>query len=361
MIKSGTVFLPGPTEVRPKVLAAMQRQMIRHRGAEMRLLVERAGRRLQPLFGTRRPVYLLTCAATGAMEAAVRCGTRRRVLALVAGAFGERFATIAEQCGRDVTRLVVEPGRTVTPLMVEAALERGGYDAVTAVHVETSTGVSADVAAIGEVVRRHGDVLFLVDGVASVGGAAVGMDDWHVDLLFTGSQKAIAIPPGLAFVAASERLLARARSLTDRGWYLDLVRVADLAERGELPGTPAIPLLFALDRQLELIEREGLNRRLARHAAMASAVRGWLQRMAACGVPVTNLAEPGEWAPTVTCIVYPGDAPRVVAQMREAGFLIGSGYGDLAPHTFRIGHMGDHTVRGVERMLEVLGGVVGEG
>ena len=91
---------------------------------------------------------------------------------------------------------------------------------------------------------------------------------------------------------------------------------------------------------------------------MASAVRDWLQRMAACGVPVTNLAAAGEWAPTVTCVVYPGDAPWVVARMREAGFLIGAGYGELAQHTFRIGHMGDHTVRGVQRMLDVLGRVV---
>jgi aspartate aminotransferase-like enzyme len=361
LLKSGTVFLPGPTEVRPKVLAAMQRQMIPHRGAEMRALVERATRRLQPLFGTRRPVYLLTCAATGTMEAAIRCGTRRRVLALVGGAFGERFARIAEQCGRDVTRVVVEPGGTVTPPMVEAALAGGEYDAVTAVHVETSTGVCTDVAGIGEIVRARDDVLFLVDGVASVGGAAVGMDAWHIDLLFTASQKALALPPGLAFVAASERLLTRARSLPDRGWYLDLVRVDELADRGELPGTPAISLLFALDRQLGLIEREGVNRRLTRHAAMASAVRGWLERTAACGVPVTSLAPPGEWAATVTCVVYPGDAPGVVARMRDAGFLIGGGYGELAAHTFRIGHMGDHTVRGVERMLGVLGQVLGAG
>lgn len=354
VLSHGTIFLPGPTEVRPEVLAAMQRQMLPHRGEEVRAMVERVSRRLGPLFGTARPVTVLTCAATGAMEAAVRCGTRSRVLALVNGAFGERFARVAELCGRQVTRLVAEPGLTVTPQIVAAALAGGRYDAVTAVHVESSTGASTDVAGLGAVVRAHEDVLLLVDGVSSVGGAPVGMDAWGVDLLFAGSQKALALPPGLAFVACSERLIARALTLPDRGYYLDLTRHDHLARAGQLAGMPALPLLFALDRQLELIEAEGVDRRLARHAAMALRVRRWVAHMATRGVPITVLATREERASTVTCVTYPGDARDVVEGARDEGYLIGAGYGDLAPHTFRIGHMGDHTLEGLEGLLGAL-------
>lgn len=351
-----SVYLPGPTEVRAEVLAAMQRQMIPHRGAEAVELFARVGRGLQPLFGTGRPVYVATCAATGMMEAAVRAGTRRRVLALVGGAFGERFALMAEACGREVTRLVVEPGRAVTPDMVEAALaDGGGYDAVTVAHVETSTGACSDVAGIAARVRAYDDVLLLVDGVTSVGGMPVAMDAWGVDLVFTASQKALALPPGLAFAACSERLLDRARTLPDRGMYLDLVRYDDHARRNEPVSTPALSLVYALDVQLQLMQREGLDVRVRRHMEMARLVWRWADELCALGTPVTVLAPHGERAPTVTCIGWPGDARAVVARMRdEHGILVGGGYGDLASRTFRIGHLGDHTVAGVGRVLAAL-------
>ena len=361
MLSHGTIFLPGPTEVRPEVLAAMQRQMLPPRGEEVRAMVERVSRRLGPLFGTERPVYPLTCAATGAMEAAVRCGTQSRVLALVNGAFSERFARVAELCGREVTRLVVEPGLAVTPQMAAAALSAGRFDAVTAVHVESSTGATTDVVGLGEVVRAHGEALLLVDGVTSVGGAAVGMDAWGVDLLFTASHQALALPPGMAFVACSERLIARARTIPDRGYYLDLVRHDHFARARELAGMPSLPLLYAADRQLELIETEGVDRRLARHAAMALRTRRWVAHTATRGIPITVLAAREEQASTVTCVTYPGDAREVVAGVRDEGYLIGGGYGDLAMHTFRIGHMGDHTLEGLEAMLGALGGVLARG
>jgi aspartate aminotransferase-like enzyme len=351
-----TVYLPGPTEVRPEVLAAMQRQMIPHRGEEAAVLFERVCRGLQPLFGTTQPVYVATSAATGMMEAAIRSGTRRRVLALVGGAFGERFAAMAEACGREVTRLVVEPGRAVTPEAVEAALGDGhGYDAVTVTHVETATGACTDIAGIAERVRARDDVMLLVDGVTSVGGASVGMDAWGVDLVFSASQKALAVPPGLAFAACSPRLLERARTLPDRGMYLDLVRYDEAARRNAPISTPAMSLVYALEAQLRIVEREGLDARLQRHMSMARLVWRWVYDLAALGLPVTVLAPHGERAPTVTCVTWPGDAREVVTRMRDRhGILIGGGYGDLAPLTFRIGHMGEHTVAGVERVLALL-------
>ena len=196
--------------------------MIPHRSAAMELLMQTVHQRLQPLFGTARPVYVVTGSATAAMEMAVRCGSVERVLALVCGAFGERFAQIAELTGREVTRVIAEPGQVVSPEQVRLALENGNYDTVTVVHSETSTGALSDVASIATVVRESSNAMLMVDAVTSVGAMPIEMDAWGADLVFTGSQKALALPPGLAFVAASERLLNRARTLSDCGYALDL-------------------------------------------------------------------------------------------------------------------------------------------
>ncbi|HEX5439062.1 MAG TPA: aminotransferase class V-fold PLP-dependent enzyme [Gemmatimonadaceae bacterium] len=348
-----TFFIPGPTQVRPEILAVLSRAMIPHRGAGMHAILGRVYAGLQPLFGTRRPVYVATCAATGMMDAAIRCGTRRRVLSLVSGAFGERFARIAEACGREVERVIVPPGETVPAERVAERIARGGFDAVTMVYVETSTGVIADVESIARITRRLPDTLLLVDAVSSVGGVAVDMDAWGVDLVLSASQKAMALPPGLAFAACSERLMERARALEDRGVYLDLVRYDEFWHKRETATTPAISLIFALDAQLDAMAREGLPARYERHARMAQAVWMWVEAARGGRVNVELLAPPGLRAPTVSCIRCE-NAPAVVRAAAERGYTLGSGYGDLAPTTFRIGHMGDHTVAGVEELLAVL-------
>jgi aspartate aminotransferase-like enzyme len=353
-VTAETFFIPGPTAVRPEILAAQARPMIPHRGAEMHTILERVHAGLQPLFGTHGPVYVATCAATGLMEAAIRSGSRRRVLSLVSGAFGERFARIAESCAREVERIVEPPGETVPPARVAERLARSWFDAVTVVHVETSTGAMTDVAAIARLTRELPDTMLLVDAVSSVGGVPVEMDAWGADCVITASQKALALPPGLAFAACSERLLERARTLEDRGVYLDLVRYDEFWRKGETSTTPAISLIYALDAQLEAIAREGLPGRFERHARMAEAVWTWMERRQVRGADVSLLAPAGGRAPTVSCVRC-DDAPGVVAAARARGYVVGSGYGDLAPTTFRIGHMGEHTVAGVDGLLHVLG------
>jgi aspartate aminotransferase-like enzyme len=327
--------------------------MLAHRSAEMRELLARVYAELPPIFGTSLPVYVSAGAATGMMEAAIRCGARSRVLALVSGAFGERFARIAESCGRSVTRLVAPPGSTVDVGVLADALEHGDYDAVTAVHVETSTGAMADVASYGRVVASHHDALLLVDAVSSVGGAEVNMDAGGMDMVLAASQKALALPPGLSFIACSERAMARARELPDRGLYLDVVRMDDYWHEGETAGTPAIPQLFALDAQLAAIAREGLSARFRRHANMARAVERWAYSRGN-DMPIRLLADEGSRAPTVSCIEIDGDAPLLRALLRERGFEVGAGYGALAARTIRIGHMGDHTVRELTPLLAAL-------
>jgi aspartate aminotransferase-like enzyme len=320
----------------------------------MRLMLARVYVALPPLFGTEQPVYVGAGAATGMMESAIRCGSRSRVLSLVAGDFGERFARIAEACGRSVTRLVAPLGSTVSAEELSDALEHGAYDAVTAVHVETSTGAMADIASYGRVLQGRDDVMLLVDAVSSVGGVEVEMDAARMDIVLSASQKALALPPGLSFIACSPRAMARARELPDRGMYLDVVRMDEYWQKGGTAGTPAIPQLFALDAQLAAIAAEGLTKRHARHRAMAAAVHEWAAAAAARGLGVDILARAEVRAPTVSCITVPGDAVRLGQLLRDRGFEVGAGYGALVASTIRIGHMGDHTVREVRALLEAL-------
>ncbi|MDQ2765732.1 MAG: aminotransferase class V-fold PLP-dependent enzyme [Gemmatimonadota bacterium] len=337
--------------------------MIAHRSPEMRELLARVYAALPPILGTTQPVYVASGAATGMMESAIRCGTRGRVLSLVAGAFGERFARIAESCDRSVTRLVAEPGDVVSADALRDALQHGAYDAVSAVHVETSTGAMADLAAYGRALAAHDDVLLLVDAVSSVGGVEMGMDAAGADFVLAASQKALALPPGLSFIACSPRAMARARGLSDRGVYLDVVRMDEYWRQGETAGTPAIPQLYALDAQLMAIGREGMAKRFARHAAMAELVQRWANERSgpgAQGPRVGILAREGVRAPTVSCLTIAGDAPRLAHLLRARGFEVGSGYGAMAASTIRIGHMGDHTVREVRALLLALDGALDE-
>ena len=283
----------------------------------MRELLARVYAALPPLFGTTNPVYVGAGAATAMMESAIRCGTRARVLSLVSGAFGERFARIAEACGRSVTRLVAAPGDSVSADALSDALEHGEYDAVTAVHVETSTGAMSDVAGYGRVLADRDDVLLLVDAVSSVGGVKVEMDASRMDIVLSASQKALALPPGLSFIACSPRAMARARELPDRGMYLDVVRMDEYWRQGGTAGTPAIPQLFALDAQLAAIAREGLAARFARHGAMAAVVHEWAAGAAASERGVGLLAKKALRAPTVSCLTMRGDAERLVQLLRE--------------------------------------------
>jgi predicted phosphoserine aminotransferase len=356
----GRFFLPGPTEVHPDVLEAMTRPMIPHRGRDMVQLLEGMEPRLQQLFRTRGRVYVGTCSATGFMEMAVRCGVRQRALSLVGGAFGERFAAIVAATGRDVVRLNVPLGKTVEPDMLRDALKRSDVDAVTVVHSETSTGALAPVADLAQVVREFDDVLLLVDAVTSVAGSPVETDAWRLDFVFTGSQKALALPPGLALGVASERMLDRAKTIPERGAYLDVLAFEQAAKDHQPTNTPAMSLLYALDLQLRRIEAEGgVAGRWDRHRAMRGAVEQWVER---CGRArgLDFLPDPDRRSWTVSCLHVPGgtNGRDVVQRLKASGWVIGTGYGALKESTVRLGHMGDHTPDGVLALLDALSAVL---
>jgi aspartate aminotransferase-like enzyme len=340
--------------VRPEILNAMARPVIFHRSLAMQEIMKRVTAGLGHVFGTRRPVHVITGSGTAAMETAIRGGTVRRVLSIVHGDFGERFARMAEACGREVTRLKSELGDVVSLDRIRDELSKGGFDAVTATHSETATGVLADIPAIATIVNERPDCLFLVDAVSSAGAAPIAMDDWGLDAVVSASQKALAIPPGLGFAALSERFVARAKTVDGRGIYLDPLRYEEMTAKSQSPTTPAVSLIYALDRQLEDIELETLEARFARHRAMADRCAAWVERADADHLGVSLLARPGRRSPSVTCIRTKERTSPVLQRMREQGFELGGGQAELTHTSFRIGHMGDHTVAGLDGMLDVL-------
>ena len=353
------LWIPGPTEVRPEILAECARPMVGHRSEEMRRLIARLDPHLTLAFGlgerSSAHVAAHTCSATGMMEASLR-GVGPRVLCLVAGAFGRRWFKIAQALGKDAHALEVPMGQALEPDDLASYLENApSFDAVTLVSNETSTGVCHDLSGIGAALSRYPETLFLVDLVSYVAGAPVDFDLNRIDFGLAGTQKALALPPGLTVVCASQRYLECARSRGSGSFYLDPLQVIEGHTARKTPSTPAIPLYHALARQLEDIsagvtlpenERhkkgaEAWRARFEKHARMRRATEEWAARRG-----LQLLPAPADRSPTVSCIRSGDlDVPPFLAALKERGHVVANGYGDLKDRTFRIGHMGDHTER----------------
>ena len=356
----GNFFLPGPTDVREEVMVAMMQPMIPHRGSEFEQLFERLQEGLHPVFKTVRPVYLSSSSATGMMEAGIRCTPPGRLLCLVNGAFSERFAHIATMCGREVDRYEVAWGQVHTIPQLEERLAMRKYSAITVAHSETSTGALNDVRAVSDAAHRHNAVC-LVDSVSGLAGAEVRFDEWNLDYLLTGSQKAFALPPGLSFGVASAKFIDQANGTTGRGVYFDLVELDAYARRNQTPSTPVLPLFYALETQLKSISAETIEGRWARHKAMAARTQDWIAKIAdETGKKVANIAPLGWQSPTVSTIRLPADlkAEDFTRAVSKHGIIVGNGYGKLKSATFRIGHMGDHTLSTLDRCLTACGSVL---
>jgi aspartate aminotransferase-like enzyme len=356
----GTFFLPGPTEVREEIMTAMLQPMIPHRGPEFEQLFERLQQGLRPVFKTERPVYISSSSATGMMEAAIRCAPAGRVLCLVNGAFSERFAHIASMCAREVDRYDVAWGQVHAIPQLDERLSMRKYTAITVVHSETSTGALNDVRAMSDCAHRHG-VVCLIDSVSGLGGAELRFDEWKLDYVLTGSQKALALPPGLSFAVASTSFIDQANGTHGRGVYFDLVELDAYARRNQTPSTPALTLLYAMEAQAKSIAAESLETRWARHKAMALRVQEWVAKISEeTGKRLSNIAPLGSQSPTVSAIRLPPDRPAeaFTAAVGKRGIVVGNGYGKLKGSTFRIGHMGDHTVETVERCLAACSSVL---
>src|SRR5215207_3359923 len=301
----GTFFVPGPAEIRPEILAQMTRPMMGHRGRAFEAMFARIEAGLRDVLLTARPVYVGATSATGFMEMAIRNTPDGPILCLVNGAFSERFAKIAESCERQVERVTVPWGETFDFDVVESALARKQFVAVTVAHSETSTGVLTDVRTVAELAHKH-NAICIVDSVSGAGGAELTVDGWGIDFFLTGSQKAMALPAGLAFAVASAEFVDRAKTVRNRGFYFDIVEYEAYAQKHQTPSTPATSLLYALEAQMGDIGREGIERRWDRHIAMRDATIDWVYGMSARrGTELNVVAPDGARSPTVTVIKLP--------------------------------------------------------
>jgi len=349
-------FLPGPVWVRDAVRQAMAHEAIGHRGKAFADLYARIPPRLQKVFRTEGFVFTTTSAATGLWEAALLNLSPERVLAIVSGAFSERWAACARDLGIAVDVLEAPWGSPVDPEEVRRALGKGRYEAVTVVHSETSTGTLNDLAAIARAVREASDAFVLADVVTSIAGSPVECDAWNLDFVLSGSQKALALPPGLGVAFASARFRERAKA-SSRAHYLRLAEAEAFAGKNQTPYTPSTPHLFALDVQLDHILQETIEGRWARHDALRRRVETWAGERGHTYAPAAGARS---W--TVSCLKpRPGvSAEALVAKVKERGFTIGGGYGKWKPSTFRIGHMGDVDLASLEALLAALDESAGE-
>src|SRR5688572_14244200 len=360
MSSFGKFFLPGPTEVKPDILATMTRPMISHRGSEIETMMTRIDERLQKVFRTTHPVFTVTSSATGLMEGGVRNAVRSKLLCLINGAFSKRFHKAALNSGISCDKLEVDFGSAHMPDMLADALKRDHYDVVSVVHSETSTGVLNPIKELTAVAHASGDTVMVIDTVSSMAAAPIECAAWDLDYVLTGSQKALALPPGLAFCATNERIMERAKASKMRGLYFDLVEIHSSWTKHQSPNTPAVSLLYALDAQLEHMMSEGMEARWARHAAMAQRTWRWVDEQRAAGRDLRVLAPEGYRSPAVTCISAPAGrtGPQIVSAMKAKGFVITPGYGEAKDTMIRIGHMGEHTVEELDVLLDALNSVL---
>ncbi len=352
------LFIPGPVEVKNDVLQKMATPMIGHRTKEASKLQRDISEKMMKLFYTKNQVMLSTSSGSGLMEGAVRSCTRKRAAMFSVGAFGNRWYDMAVGNNVPADKFEVEWGNPTTPEQVDEVLATGKYDLITVTHNETSTGIMNPVGEIGKLLKeKYPDVVFCVDTVSSAAGAKIEVDEWGIDVCITSTQKALALPPGLAICTISEKAIEAAKQVENRGFYLDLLKLYEYIQKKDhqYPSTPSTPHMFALNYQLDRILEEGLENRFARHIEMAQYVRAWAKKHFEL-FPVEEYASNTLTNVKNTKGISVADLNKKLA-MR--GFMISNGYGKLKEKTFRIAHMGETTLLEIKELLENIEDILG--
>ena len=346
--------IPGPTPCPPQALEAMGRQMMNHRGEEFGRIVESVTAKLKLTFQTKGDVFVLTSSGTGGLETAVvnTLSPGDEVLSISNGAFGERFADIAEKYGATVVRLSFEWGKPIDIRGVEKALKaHPDVKAVLATHNETSTGMTNDIGEVSAAVKKF-DKLLLVDAISSMGCIDLPTDSWNCDLVVTASQKGWIVPPGLAMVSVSQRAWqAYARAKMPR-YYWDLGEARDFLQKRQTPWTPAISIFYALNVTLDLMLNEGLANIFARHTRVGEAAREGVKSLG-----LSLFADERYASNTVTAVNVPDriDAQKLTRMLREDhDVIIAGGQEKLSGKIFRIGHLGLVHENDIKSVLDAL-------
>lgn len=360
--------LPGPTAVPARVREAMARPVVNHRGPEFHTIYARVQELLKPILGTSNKVFLFASSGTGAMEASLAnvLAPGERVLVAVNGQFGEHFASIAKALGAEVDVLETAWGNAINPREIEKKARAFDYRAIVVVHNESSTGVTADLAAIGKIVRDT-PALLIADSVSGIGGLEMKQDEWAVDIVASASQKALMCPPGIGLISVS----AKAWKIVEREngvprFFWDFRKARAAAEKQETAFTSPVSLIAGLREALETIHEEGLTRTLERHSQMSSALRAGCT---ALGLPAFGKgANP---SPTVVALEVPEklNGGDIVRRLYERfGTVIAGSRNKLSDKVIRIGTMGDvheedilKDVAELEEVLNELGWKVSAG
>ncbi len=356
------LFTAGPVACFPEVLKAMGTQMFSHRSKEYRELHKDTVERLTKFLEVKDGVVLLfPSSGTGVMEASIRNFVRPggKVLVTIIGSFGKRYRDVVETNGRVPIVLEVEPGNPVTPEELDDALRKHPeVEAVTITHNETSTGVLNPLKELAKVAKEHGKMVF-VDAVSAMGAADIKFSEWGLDVVFSSSQKAFGVPPGLAIGAFSSEALEKAKSIPNRGWYFDVLRYLRYQEeQWSTPSTPPIPQIIALNVMLRVVDRMGGKYEwLKIYEHRAKKIRSGVK-----SIGLKLFAREGYESPTITCVRAPPGVSGldIYNRMRERGFELAKGYGQFKKTTFRIGHMGYMPDEYIDEMLRNLKEVVEE-
>jgi len=351
---SRRLFTVGPVEVFPDTLDSMNRGMMVHRGKEYQDLQHGVVEKLHKVLDTDMEIYLAPASASGFLEGCVRSAVDTKLCGLSNGSFGDRWQLIGQENGKQVQKINGEWGKALRRSHIAGKLEKD-VEAVTVVSNESSTGVLNPIAEIVEGVREQSDALMMVDGVTSVGAVDLKLRQLNLDALVFGSQKALALPPGLAMVCVSPRLMEKAAKVKNRGYYLDLIQYKKLADKDLPLTTPPVSLMYGLDYQLDKILKEGVQDRYARHQRMADMVRKWaLQHLGL-------YAEECFRSNTITVVKLNGmDFKEFDKRLRQKGFEVSPGYGNVKDETFRVGHMGDLAEKDIQDLLDVMDEVMEE-
>jgi len=333
------LFIPGPVNVEPDVLEKLSTTQIAHRSKIATELQKRISENLQKLMYTKDFIILSTSSGSGIMEMAIKSCTKKRAAVFSVGAFGDRWFKMAKTNNIPADLFKSEPGFPTTPEMVEEALKTGLYDVVTVTHNETSAGLMNPVYEIGQVIAKYPDVIYLVDAVSSLAGAIIEVDKSNIDICLSSTQKCFGVPPGLSVASVSEKAIERAKTVENRGFYLDLINVVNRAKKDfQYPTTPSTPHMWALDYKLDkILNVEGLQNRFDRHEKLAKIVQAWAIKY------FDLFALDGYRSNTVTTILNTkgNSIGELNKELINRGYMISNGYGDLKEKAFRIAHMAD--------------------
>lgn len=334
------LLAPGPTPVPPEVLLAMARPMAHHRAPEFATMFAELRENLRWLFQTRNDVLTLVASGTGAMEGAVSnfLSPGDKALYVNGGKFGERWGKLCKTFGVNGIEIKVEWGEAVDPQAVADALKRD--PAIKAVYIqasETSTGVAHDTRAIAEIVRSREETMLVVDAITALGVFDLKTDEWGIDVLVAGSQKAMMLPPGLAFASVSDKAWRLAEKAKNTAFYFNFKKERDAQQKNQTAYTAGVSLMVGLQEVLKMLKAEGLGNVFARHARMAHAMR---EGMKAAGLALFPKQSPSD-ALTVVSTPTGVDGQAVYKNLREQyGITAAGGQDHLKGKIFRIAHMG---------------------